>query len=70
MGLLGALGFAGERAALRLQFELHVYACLLARGQKARAAEFLAGSPLGEELPGLVARLRAGAGGQGGIFDF
>ena len=60
MGLLNALGFAKESAGLRLQFELHVYACLLARGQKARAAEFLAGSPLREELPDLVGRLRTG----------
>ena len=60
MGLLNALGFAKERAELRLQFELHVYACLLARGQKAGAAAFLVNSPLEEALPGLVARLRAG----------
>jgi len=51
MALLNALGFASESAALRLQFELHVYACLLARGQKAKAAEFLVNSPLEKEFP-------------------
>jgi DTW domain-containing protein YfiP len=61
MGLLDALGFARECAELRLQFELHVYACLLARGQKARAGEFLVNSPLRKELPGLVEQLGAGA---------
>jgi len=61
IALLHALGFAKESTALRLQFELHVYACLLARGQKAKAAEFLVNSPLEKELPHLVERLRTGA---------
>ena len=60
MCLLDALGFAKEYAALRLQFELHVYACLLARGQKAKAAEFIVNSPIKKELPHLVEQLRTG----------
>jgi len=45
MALLKLIGLPGEHDALRLQFELHVYACLLARGQKKEAAEFLVESP-------------------------
>ena len=60
IGLLNALGFAKESAELRLQFELHVYACLLARGQKDEAAKFLVNSPLRKELPDLIERLRTG----------
>ena len=53
--LLEALGLKQEHAQLRLQFELHVYAGLRARGQKYAAAEFLANSPVREALPDLVA---------------
>jgi len=55
--LLAALGREKEHAQLRLQFELHVYAGLCARGAKARAAEYLAGSPVRTALPGLVDEL-------------
>jgi DTW domain-containing protein YfiP len=57
LSLLGALGFSREQAELRLQFELHVFAHLCARGQKQLAAEYLAGSPLAGAFPELIARL-------------
>lgn len=56
--LLGALGLAEAEAQLRLQFELHVYAGLRARGAKARAEEFLATSPVREAFPELLAQLQ------------
>lgn len=52
--LLEALGLKKQQAELRLQFELHVYAGLRARGQKYAAAEYLADSPVREALPELV----------------
>ncbi|MDR1280897.1 MAG: DTW domain-containing protein [Opitutaceae bacterium] len=57
--LLGALGHESAQTTLRLQFELHVYANLLARGRKREAAEFLKDSPLpfAEAMPALLARL-------------
>lgn len=64
--LLAALGLTEAHAQLRVQFELHVYAGLCARGAKARAAEYLAGSPVRAALPGLLeqlARRRARDGG-------
>jgi DTW domain-containing protein YfiP len=53
--LLQAFGLTDPHAQLRLQFELHVYAGLLARGDKVAAAEFLAGSPVREAFPALLA---------------
>jgi DTW domain-containing protein YfiP len=55
--LLAALGQAEAHAQLRVQFELHVYAGLCARGAKTRAAEYLAGSPVRAALPGLLEQL-------------
>jgi hypothetical protein len=55
--LLAALGLHAEEAQLRLQFELHVYAGLRARGAKARADEFLADSPLRAAMPDLLRKL-------------
>jgi DTW domain-containing protein YfiP len=55
--LYGALGLAEAARRLRLQFELHVYAGLRARGKRAAAEEYLAGSPVREALPELVAAL-------------
>ena len=52
--LLGALGLAKEEAQLRLQFELHVYAGLRARGSKVAAAEYLSTSPVREAFPLLL----------------
>ena len=57
MFLYAALGLAEAEAALRLQFELHVYAGLRTRGAKAMADEFLATSPLPVAMPDLLARL-------------
>lgn len=55
--LLGALGLKAARDELNLQFELHVYGGLCARGAKARAAEFLAESPVRAAYPALLERL-------------
>lgn len=43
--------------ALRLQFELHVYAGLRARGRRELAEEFLQESPLRTAMPDVIARL-------------
>lgn len=56
--LVAAFGLADAHAALRLQFELHVYAGLRARGSKAAAEAFLEGSPLRTGLPELIAQLK------------
>ena len=55
--LLTALGRTQEHAQLRLQFELHVYAGLRARGEKAAAEKFLAESPVREAFPELLEKL-------------
>lgn len=55
--LLMALGFPREHAQLQLQFELHVYAGLRARGEKAAAEEFLTDSPIREAFPALLEKL-------------
>jgi DTW domain-containing protein YfiP len=55
--LLTAMGLTREEAQLRLQFELHVYAGLRARGAKAAALEFLATSPVREAFPELLQAL-------------
>ena len=54
--LLEALGLHDACAQIRLQFELHVYAGLSARGRKLQASEFLANSPVRDALPELVAK--------------
>jgi DTW domain-containing protein YfiP len=53
--LLDALGHAEPAARLRLQFEVHVYAGLCARGRKAEAAAYLADSPVATAFPELLA---------------
>ena len=53
--LLGHFGLVEEEAALRLQFELHVYAGLKSRGRKDEAARYLAGSPITGPFAGLLA---------------
>ncbi len=53
--LLEALGHADAAAPLRLQFELHVYAGLCARGRKAEAEAYLADSPVAAAFPELLA---------------
>ncbi|AWI08009.1 tRNA-uridine aminocarboxypropyltransferase [Ereboglobus luteus] len=67
IALLNALGFASESDTIRGQFEMHVYAMLLARGHKTRAGQFLAGSPIGASMPELVRQLQAGSGRAGAI---
>lgn len=55
--LMSFLGLEREEAELRVQFELHVYAGLRSRGNKAAAVEFLRDSPLRAALPELLAQL-------------
>ena len=55
--LLEFFGLNETRDALRLQFELHVYASLRARGHKADALAFLAESPIATAFAGLIAQL-------------
>jgi DTW domain-containing protein YfiP len=53
--LFAAFGLTEEHIQLRLQFELHVYAGLRSRGDKAAAEQFLADSPVGAAFPELLA---------------
>lgn len=53
--LLSALGLQTSAEALRLQFELHVYAGLCSRGRKAEAAAYLEDSPVKNAFPELLA---------------
>lgn len=55
--LLKAFGLGEAHRHVQLQFELHVYASLRARGRKEQAEEFLAESPLVAAMPELVAQL-------------
>lgn len=55
--VMQALGLSPAHDELRLQFELHVYANLRARGFKELAAEFLQASPVPAAFPELLARL-------------
>lgn len=55
--ILMALGLQPAAEQLRLQFELHVYAGLRARGAKAAAAKFLADSPIRAAFPELLRQL-------------
>lgn len=55
--VLQSFGLRDAHDALRLQFELHVYASLRARGRKTDAVEFLASSPIAAEFPDLIAEL-------------
>jgi DTW domain-containing protein YfiP len=57
MFLLAFLGLDAECEALRIQFELHVYASLRARGRTDLAADFLAESVIGPALPEFLAQL-------------
>lgn len=55
--LLERFGLHEAAGVLRLQFELHVYASLRARGQKERAEAFLAGSPARAAFAEFIAAL-------------
>ena len=57
LAILAALGQSEAEAQLRLHFELHVYASLLARGRKWSAAEYLDTSPIKTALPDFLRRL-------------
>lgn len=57
LAILEAVGESEAAARLRLHFELHVWASLRARGLRARADAFLAGSPLSTAVPALIAAL-------------
>jgi DTW domain-containing protein len=62
--MLAALGLPAAAEQLRLQFELHVYAGLRARGAKVAAAKFLSESPIRAAFPDLLQQLdERGAGG-------
>jgi len=58
--LLDSFGLTDAHARLNLQFELHVYANLLARGKRAEARQFLVNSPVRTAFPGLVTKLDPG----------
>jgi len=53
-----ALGLHEAHAALRAQFELHVWAALCSRGHKAQAQDYLATSPVRETFSDVVASLQ------------
>lgn len=55
--LLEAFDLKREAQVLRLQFELHVYANLRARGHKPQALEFLRTSPIRTHFAALIAAL-------------
>jgi DTW domain-containing protein YfiP len=55
--VLDSLGETAAHDALRAQFELHVYAGLRARGEKALADAYLATSPARDAFPELLAEL-------------
>jgi len=55
--LFEALGLHEAHTQLRLQFELHVYASLRARGSKPAALEFLKTSPIATAWPELIAQM-------------
>jgi DTW domain-containing protein YfiP len=57
IALLECFGERGPADRLRLQFELHVFAGLLARGKRAEAERFLVESPVRSELPELAQKL-------------
>lgn len=59
--LLEAFGLGPAHHTLRLQFELHVFAGLLARGKQAEARRFLTDSPARDAFPDIIARLDPGA---------
>jgi len=59
MGVFNAAGDAAAGRRLRLHFELHVYAMLLARGRREMAERYLGHSPLLTEAPEALDRLHA-----------
>ena len=64
MGVFAALGEYEAARRLRLHFELHVHAMLLARGKREMAERYLGHSPLLTEAPETLGRLHAARGPQ------
>lgn len=65
--LMGVFAATGEHEAarrLRLHFELHVYAMLLARGKREMAERYLGHSPLLTEAPEALGQLHVARGRQ------
>jgi len=62
LGILRAVGDAAAERRLRLHFELHVYATLLARGRREMAERYLGHSPLLADAPDALDRLHARRG--------
>ena len=60
LGVLRATGDVAAEAALRLHFELHVYATLLSRGRREMAERYLGHSPLLAAAPRIVDHLLSG----------
>ena len=54
------VGDAAAESRLRLHFELHVYASLLARGRREMAERYLGDSPLRTDIPDVLDRLMTG----------
>ena len=59
MGVFRAMGDLGAERILRLHFELHVYATLLARGRREMAERYLGHSPLLSDALGALEQLHA-----------
>ena len=59
MGVFLGIGEAEAARRLRLHFELHVYATLLARGRREMAERYLGHSPLLTEVAEVIDRLHA-----------
>jgi DTW domain-containing protein YfiP len=57
MGVFKAMGDSAAELRLKLHFELHVYATLLARGRREMAERYLGHSPLLSETPEVLDRL-------------
>lgn len=57
LGIFSEMGLQQEHEALKLQFELHVFAGLCLRGFRDDALRYLEASPLRDALPELVERL-------------
>ena len=57
MGVFKAMGDSAAERRLKLHFELHVYATLLARGRREMAERYLGYSPLRIETPEVLDRL-------------
>ena len=59
MGVFKAMGDSAAERRLKLHFELHVYATLLARGRREMAERYLGHSPLLIETPEVLDRLHS-----------